>query len=93
MFSQNPAHHVLVDVHAEDQPDLLSNSQTTQVGLRRFISTTASINSWAGPSDQADLRAWRQTACGTSIWSVRDGNAATSMALGQYRSAAREMGA
>jgi hypothetical protein len=49
MFSKNPAHHVLVDAHAEGQRDLLSNSRTPQVGLRRFISTTASINSWAGP--------------------------------------------
>src|SRR5215472_5333755 len=29
MFSQNPAHHVLVDIHAESQSDLLGNSRTT----------------------------------------------------------------
>src|SRR5215471_3727567 len=29
MFSNNPAHHVLVDVHAEGQRNLLGNSRTT----------------------------------------------------------------
>src|SRR5215469_10967432 len=29
MFSKNPAHHVLVDVHAESQCNLLGDSRTT----------------------------------------------------------------
>src|SRR6516162_11273484 len=36
MFSQNPAHHVLVDVHAEGQRDLLSNSRTTPGRVTSF---------------------------------------------------------
>jgi hypothetical protein len=34
-----------------------------------------------------------ETASGTFVWSVGDGNAVTSMVLGQYRIAAGEMGA
>ena len=31
MFSQNPAHHVLVDVHAKGQRNLLGNSRLAQL--------------------------------------------------------------
>jgi hypothetical protein len=36
MFSQNPAHYVLVDVHAESQPNLLGNSRTTPGRVTSF---------------------------------------------------------
>src|SRR6516165_7627594 len=49
MFSENPAHHVLVDIHAESQSDLLGNSRTTPGRVTSLSSRTASIHSWAGP--------------------------------------------
>ena len=36
MFSKNPAHHVLVDVHAEGQRNLLGNSRTTPRRVTSF---------------------------------------------------------
>src|SRR6516164_5738136 len=36
MFSKNPAHHVLVDIHAESQSYLLSNSRTTPGRVTSF---------------------------------------------------------
>jgi hypothetical protein len=36
LFSQNPAHHVLVDIHAESQRDFLSNSRTTPGRITSF---------------------------------------------------------
>src|SRR6516165_201165 len=38
MFCKNPAHHVLVDVHAEGQSDLLGNSRTTPGRVTAFDS-------------------------------------------------------
>src|SRR6516225_3109208 len=36
MFSKNPAHHVLVNVHAEGHRDLLGNSRTTPSRITSF---------------------------------------------------------
>src|SRR5215813_9046412 len=36
MFSENPAHHVLVNVHAEGQRDLPGNSRTTPGRITSF---------------------------------------------------------
>src|SRR5262249_61677345 len=36
MLSKNPAHHVLVDVHAKGQSNLLSNSRTTPGRIPSF---------------------------------------------------------
>src|SRR5262245_33993827 len=36
MFSENPAHHVLVDIHAEGQRNLLGNSRTTPGRVSAF---------------------------------------------------------
>jgi hypothetical protein len=36
MFSKNPAHHVLVNVHAEGQRSLLGNSRTTPGRVTSF---------------------------------------------------------
>src|SRR6516165_1291581 len=36
MFSKNPAHHVLVDIHAESQSDLLGNARTTRARVTSF---------------------------------------------------------
>jgi hypothetical protein len=42
MNIQDAANNILVDLHAEGRRNLLRNSGTAQLGLRRFISTTAS---------------------------------------------------
>ena len=49
-----------------------------QVELRRLIPTTALINFLPVPQDQADIRAWAKTECGTFVWSAPDGNAVKS---------------
>jgi hypothetical protein len=49
-----------------------------QLGLRRFISTTASMSSFFGPLGQADARAWAKTTCDTFVFSARYGDAAES---------------
>src|SRR5215470_17122725 len=36
MFSKNPAYHVLVDIHAEGQRNLLGNSRTTPGRVTAF---------------------------------------------------------
>jgi len=36
MFSKNPPHHVLVDIHAKGQSDLLGNSRTTPARVTSF---------------------------------------------------------
>src|SRR5437879_11425538 len=49
MNAQDTANNILVDLDGESQRDLLGNSGTAQLGLRRFISTTASMSSFFGP--------------------------------------------
>src|SRR6516165_4398842 len=73
MFSKNPSHDVLVDVHAEGQRNLLGNSRTTP-SLGYVVSFQRRHRSilWPVPSDPAELRAWTKTACDTFVSSVGD---------------------
>jgi hypothetical protein len=48
MNGQDTANYILVDFDAESQRNLLGNSRAA-LGLRRFISTTASTSSLQGP--------------------------------------------
>ena len=65
------------------------STEPTVCGIARAAPPRGTVRCQV-PSDQVDLRAYTQTAYGTFISSVRDGNAAASMAL--YRSAACELG-
>jgi hypothetical protein len=49
MVAKDTANDILVDRNAEGQRDLLRNSGRPQLGLRRFISTIASISPFEGP--------------------------------------------
>jgi hypothetical protein len=49
MGAQNAAHNILIDLNAKGQCDLLCDSRATPIGLRRFISTIASMSSFEGP--------------------------------------------
>jgi len=53
--------------NAEGQADLLGNPLATQVRLRRFISTTASISSLVGPLGPGFRTRLGETAAGTSV--------------------------
>ena len=94
MFCKNPAHHVLVDIHAESQSYLLSNSRTTPGRVTSFKFKDG-IDPFLGRSLRypADVRAGRKTACGTLVSSAGDGNAAGSTVLGACHIAASETGA
>jgi hypothetical protein len=46
------------DGDAESQRDLLGDPGTTQLGLRRFIATTASMRSFSGPSGPGRRPRW-----------------------------------
>jgi len=49
MNAQDTANNILVDFNAASQRDLLAIRGQPQLGLRRFISTTASMSSLFGP--------------------------------------------
>src|SRR5580765_8406343 len=49
MNAQDAANNILIDLDGESQRDLLGIRGQPQLGLRRFISTTASMSSFFGP--------------------------------------------
>src|SRR5205823_2725201 len=57
MNAQDTANHILIDLDGEGQHDLLGNSGTA-LGLRRFISTTASMSSFFGPFGPGRRQRW-----------------------------------
>ena len=49
MNTEDAANNIFVDLYSEGQRNLLRNAGTPQLGLRRFISTTASMSALSGP--------------------------------------------
>jgi hypothetical protein len=58
MNAQESANHILVDLDAESQRDLLSNEGQPHLGLRRFGATTATMRSFFGPFGPGRCLRW-----------------------------------
>jgi hypothetical protein len=58
MNAEDPANHILVDCNAESQRDLLGDAGTTQLRLRRFNATTASMSFLFGPFGPGGRLRW-----------------------------------
>ena len=92
MNTQETANHILVDLDAESQRNLLSDAGTAQLGLRRFMPTTASMRALFGPLGPGRRPRSGET-CGTFVSSAHCADAAEWKASERWRNGERVPGA
>jgi hypothetical protein len=88
--TQDTANHVLVNIYAKRQADLLGNPRAAPAGFRCFISTMAEMSSCTVPLARIDGELWERTVCGTSVSPKHHADAAGWMVSGQLQNGGDE---